>query len=62
MHLAASASQAIDLALPHPDVFDDFDGELRPAGPGPDIGADEYGGVPFEPTAFLHLPVVRTSN
>ncbi|HJS29288.1 MAG TPA: hypothetical protein VJ768_06685 [Anaerolineales bacterium] len=62
LHLAATASAVIDLAAPIGDVFDDFDGDLRPAGPGPDIGADEYGGVPFEPTAFLHLPVLRTSN
>jgi hypothetical protein len=58
LHLAATAVAAIDQALPLPQVTDDFDGDGRPAGPSPDIGADEYGGAPFEPTDWIYLPMV----
>jgi hypothetical protein len=43
LHLVASAVQAIDHASSTPQVTDDFDGHLRPFGPDPDIGADEFG-------------------
>ena len=45
LHLAASASPAIDqgLALAVGRCDDDIDGDARPIGPARDIGADEYG-------------------
>jgi hypothetical protein len=58
LHLAATAVAAIDQALPLPQVTDDFDGDGRPTGPAPDIGADEYGGAPFEPTDWIYLPIM----
>lgn len=58
LHLAATAVAAIDQALPLPQVTDDFDGDGRSAGPAPDIGADEYGSAPFEPTDWIYLPIV----
>ena len=36
-----SGSPAIDEAMPIPDITHDIDGEMRPLGLGPDIGADE---------------------
>lgn len=57
LHLAASASAAIDqgVALAAGLCDDDVDGGSRPMGPAPDVGADEYGAQPpvavTEPTA-----------
>jgi len=50
LHLASSASQAIDkgIALAGGLCDDDIDGEVRPIGPARDTGADEYG-VPAPP-------------
>jgi hypothetical protein len=45
LHLLASATAAIDQAIALPDVSDDFDGDTRPIGSAPDVGADEYGTV-----------------
>jgi hypothetical protein len=43
LHLAATATNAIDQATSLPsDVSDDIDGDTRPFGSAPDIGADEY--------------------
>src|SRR5439155_22197515 len=42
LHLAASAKSAIDHGVAVDGVTDDFDGNPRPAGAAPDIGADEY--------------------
>lgn len=39
------------------DVTDDYDGNLRPAGTAPDVGADESGGAPFQPDRFVHPPL-----
>lgn len=58
LHLVATAVAAIDQAASLPQVTDDFDGDGRPLGPAPDIGADEYGGTPFEPTAWIYLPII----
>jgi hypothetical protein len=60
LHLVPSASTAIDqgASLPAGACDQDFDGDPRPLGAGRDIGADEYRGVPFVPTNFLHLPLV----
>jgi hypothetical protein len=55
LHLRATASEAIDRAAPLAGVTDDFDGEPRPIGPAPDVGADEYGA---SPPARLFLPVI----
>jgi hypothetical protein len=43
LHLAPSATSAIDAAATLGTVSDDYDGGSRPAGPAPDVGADEYG-------------------
>jgi len=42
LHLASTATAAIDQAAGLAEVSDDFDGDLRPIGPAPDIGADEF--------------------
>lgn len=42
LRLSSTAVQAIDAGLPDEDVAWDWDGTARPAGPAPDIGADEY--------------------
>ncbi|MCK4449093.1 MAG: right-handed parallel beta-helix repeat-containing protein, partial [Anaerolineae bacterium] len=43
LHLLSTATSAIDQAAPLAQVTDDFDGDMRPIGPAPDVGADEYG-------------------
>ncbi len=57
LHLNANAVAAIDQALPLANVTDDVDGDPRPIGPAPDIGADEYGLPP--PTAVTDLRVTN---
>ena len=42
LHLASTATAAIDQALPLDDVVEDVDHDWRPIGSAPDIGADEY--------------------
>jgi hypothetical protein len=42
LHLRATAADAIDRASYLADVPDDFDGDTRPVGAAPDVGADEY--------------------
>jgi hypothetical protein len=42
LHLVASAAQAINQAISTPQVNDDYDGQTRPVGLDPDIGADEF--------------------
>ena len=44
LHLVASATAAIDQAASLAQVPADYDGDVRPIGPAPDVGADEYGG------------------
>ena len=56
LHLAGTATHAIDRADPLDEVTDDFDGHPRPYGPASDVGADEYSAVP--PTARMWLPCV----
>ena len=53
LHLVAGATAVIDQASPLSQVSDDFDGDSRPIGSAPDIGADEYGMAP--PTAVTDL-------
>ncbi len=43
LHLQGIASAAIDRAASLAGVTDDFDGDARPIGPAPDVGADEHG-------------------
>ena len=50
LHLNASESVAIDQASVIAGVADDFDGLVRPVGPAPDVGADEYGSSSGNPT------------
>jgi Right handed beta helix region len=42
LHLAATATAAIDKAAAHSSVATDYDAENRPQGAAPDIGADEF--------------------
>lgn len=44
LHLLATTTDAIDQAAELADVTDDFDGDPRPMGTAPDVGADEYDG------------------
>jgi len=55
LHLAAAASAAIGHAASLAAVPDDYDGQLRPIGPAPDIGADEYSPL----TPRQHLPLIQ---
>jgi len=55
LHLVTTATDAIDQAASLADVPDDYDGDARPIGPAPDVGADEYGVPP--PTAVTNLRV-----
>ena len=55
LHLRETATEAIDQATSLDDVSDDYDGETRPHGPAPDVGADEYGSPP--PAAVTDLRV-----
>jgi hypothetical protein len=49
LHLSGTATGAIDRAATLADVTDDYDGDARPIGAAPDVGADEYG-IPPPPT------------
>jgi len=57
LHLVESASSAIDkgVSLAQGLCDDDIDGDARPIGPAPDVGADEYGTPP--PAAVTDLRV-----
>lgn len=66
LHLLAAADAAIDQASALTTITDDFDGQPRPQGNAPDIGADELGAVVATPTPIaplpgrgVYLPVVR---
>ena len=59
LHLLSTAVSAIDQAIPLAEVSDDVDGDGRPFGAAPDIGADELDAPPFEPTNWVYLPHVR---
>lgn len=62
LHVVAPATAVIDQAATLAQVPDDFDGDARPIGDAPDIGADEVS-TPSPPAASLHLeaPVTGTS-
>lgn len=57
LHLTPLAAAAIDQAAALPQVPDDYDGDARPIGPAPDVGADEYGTPPAY-DHYLYLPLV----
>jgi len=57
LHLTPLATAAIDQAAALPQVPDDYDGDARPIGPAPDVGADEYGTPPAY-DHYLYLPLV----
>ena len=62
LHLRASATPAIDQAAPLADVPTDIDGDPRPTGAAPDVGADEAPLVPPpELTPCSYLPLVLRS-
>ena len=54
LHLRATAVDAMDKAAPLADVPADIDGDPRPTGSAPDVGADEYKSLPFR----IYLPVI----
>jgi hypothetical protein len=45
LHLVSSAAAAIDRGVPVSGATTDIDGDVRPIGPAPDLGADEFGVV-----------------
>jgi hypothetical protein len=62
LHLLSTAVSVIDQAATLPAVTDDVDGDARPYGSAPDIGADELDAPPFEPTAWTYLPFITTEQ
>lgn len=54
LHLAATAP-VIDTVQYIPEVIDDFDGDQRPVGNAPDVGADEFR-APAPPPTFQDVP------
>ncbi|WP_420645621.1 hypothetical protein [Candidatus Leptofilum sp.] len=60
LHLHSTAAVAIDQATPLAEVSDDLDGEGRPYGLAPDLGADELNAPPFEPTNWVYLPLTHS--
>ena len=57
LHLLPTAAYAIDQADTLMNVTDDYDGDMRPLGTAPDIGADEFGGTTAPPFAVTNLEV-----
>ena len=47
LHLLPDASAALDKGMTLPDAATDWDGDARPSGVAPDLGADELDGDPF---------------
>jgi len=61
LHLVATATAVIDQAASLADITDDFDGDARPIGSAPDVGADEYGLPPPAPVTDLHITKAITN-
>jgi uncharacterized protein (DUF2235 family) len=62
LHLTATATAAIDRGTAYPDVTNDWDGQARPAGSAPDIGADERSSTQTTtppPSAPTNLRIIR---
>jgi hypothetical protein len=55
LHLTEFATPAIDAAAAIADITDDYDGDMRPSGIAPDIGADEFVDPILRPT-FEDVP------
>src|SRR5262249_18324849 len=49
LHLLATATSAIDKGVTTPSVPKDYDGETRPSGLFPDVGADEFSSTGLQP-------------
>jgi len=62
LHLAPSASAAIDQVSVPAGVADDVDGDPRPMGSASDVGADEYGVPPPAAVTDLHVSNVVTGT
>ncbi len=62
LHLLPTATGALDQAAPLPEVTNDFDGDARPIGPAPDVGADEYGEPPPASVDDLHITQAMTAT
>lgn len=62
LHLVAGAVAAIDQANPLSQVTDDFDGDARPIGSAPDVGADEYEIAPPTAVTDLHVSQAITNT
>jgi len=62
LHLRDTVTAAIDQAASLADVSDDFDGDTRPIGPAPDVGADEYGVPPPAAVTDLRVTAAITST
>jgi hypothetical protein len=63
LHLDSTASAAINQAASLASVFDDFDGDPRPIGSSPDVGADEFGLLPPSGLRIIGaLPGISTLN
>jgi hypothetical protein len=57
LHVISPTRQVIDRAGTLAQVPADIDGDVRPAGPAPDVGADEYVEPPIL-TPRVYLPLV----
>ncbi len=62
LHLLAIATDAIDRVVEPANVSDDIDGDLRPIGTAPDIGADEYGDPPPDSVTNLRVTQALPGN
>ena len=59
LHLKSTATAAIDKGLVQPDVTVDWDGDARPSGSAPDLGADEF--LPYPTPRPPTSVVIRVS-
>lgn len=58
LHLTSLATAAIDQGAALPQVPNDYDGDARPLGLAPDVGADEYGAPPvYDHRVYLPLVI-----
>ncbi len=62
LHLMSTAVSAIDQATTLTAVTDDVDGDARPYGSAPDLGADELDAPPFVATNWIYLPFANNSQ
>jgi len=57
LHLSSASPDVVDQAPGMVEVTDDIDGQARPLGAAPDLGADEWSQTPAPPSAPLGLTV-----